>query len=221
MAQATWNILDSVTTGGILWLSLVLIIAFVGEVGLPFTAPVLESLLIYTGFHLAGGAMLTATAPFLTAVFMGRLAGTLCGYQLSKRLGRPFIGRFGQRLGITMHRVAMLRQRISELLVPSVILARFTPGLCVLTTIACGVSSVRTTHFLGAVAAQLLIWEAVFLGAGAVARLASQPLDPDSYPKVLLVTVCVAIALGAVARYVAFRRLHRPVDSQATTTSRL
>jgi membrane protein DedA with SNARE-associated domain len=219
VAQAIWDVLDSVATGGILWLSFILVLAFLGELGLPFTAPVLESLLVYTGFRMAGGAALIVSAPFLAFAFVGRLIGSHSAYQLSRRLGLPLIERFGHRLGVTPRRVATLKHRLTGVLTPTIILARFTPGFSVLTTIVCGASRVRRGQFVAAVIGQLFVWEAAFLGAGAVAGLASRSLSPDTYPHVLIVTICIAITLGTVAGYVVFQRVKSPAG-RATSTSR-
>ena len=217
MAEALWNILDSVATGGILWLSLIFLIALAGELGFPLTSPILESLLIYTGFRIASGAFLLASAPFLLVAFIGRLGGGLLGYHLSNRLGMPFIKLFGHRLWLTPEKVSTARKRLSGVLTPTIIAARFTPGFSVLTTVAAGTSRVKRGLFAGAVVAQLLIWEAVFLSVGAIAGAAARPLDPGDYPRVVIVTIVSAVTLAAIVAYVFFQKIKGP-GKDATTS---
>jgi membrane protein DedA with SNARE-associated domain len=90
--------------------------------------------------------------------------------------------------------------------VPTIILARFTPGFTILTSFLCGTSKVNKRQFRQAVAGQLLIWEVAFIAAGALGGLASRSIDPSSYPRVLAIVIALAISLGAVAAYVVFHK---------------
>ncbi len=224
MAEAVWEILDSVAAGGALWLSVILVLALLGEMGLPFTCPVIESLLVFTGFQLFHGALFVAVLPFLAAAYAGRLIGSTSAYQLSERLGVSFMRRFGARLHATPERVATLAERLSSVLVPTIFLARFTPGFTVLTSFVCGVSRVGKRPFLRAVTGQLLAWEVVFLLAGALGGIASRSIDPSSYPKAIALIIIISLSAGAVGGYLIFhkvRRYPRPGNptSPYTTTS--
>ncbi|MBE9505307.1 MAG: hypothetical protein IMY84_00695 [Chloroflexi bacterium] len=209
MAEAVWEVLDSVAAGGALWLSVILVLALLGEMGLPFTCPIIESLLVFTGFQLVHGALLVAVLPFLAVAYAGRLIGSTSAYKLSERVGGRFMQRFGPRLHVTPERVMMLKERLSNVLVPTIFLARFTPGLTVLTSFVCGMSRVGRRPFLRAVTGQLLAWEVAFLLAGALGGLASRSIDPSSYPKAIAFIIGISLSIGAVGGYLVFHKARR------------
>ena len=210
MAEAVWEILGSMAAGGALWLSVILVLALLGEMGLPFTTcPIIESLLVFTGFQLVHDAVFVAVLPFLAVAYAGRLIGSTSAYKLSERVGGRFVQRYGGPLRITPERVVMLKERLSHVLVPTIFLARFTPGLTVLTTFVCGVSHVGKRPFLRAVTGQLLVWEVVFLLAGVLGGIASRSIDPASYPKALAIIVGISLSAGAVGGYLIFHKVRR------------
>jgi len=82
--------------GGALWLSVILVLALLGEMGLPFTTcPIIESLLVFTGFQLVHDAVFVAVLPFLAVAYAGRLIGSTSAYKLSERVGGRFVQRYG------------------------------------------------------------------------------------------------------------------------------
>ena len=225
MADAVWNLLNSLAVGGAIWLAAILVFALLGELGLPFTCPVIESLLVFTGFQLAHGGVFIAVVPFLAVAYAGRFLGSTSAYHLSARVGTDLLLRYGRWIRVTPERIEQIRSRLSTLVVPTIVLARFTPGLTVLTSFVCGVSSMRTGQFLKAVAGQLVAWEVAFLTAGALGGLAVRSIDPSAYPKAVLFIIGISISLGALGSYVVFQvtrnrtRVHDPLSH--TTTSRV
>jgi membrane protein DedA with SNARE-associated domain len=220
MAETVWNLLDSVAAGGAIWLLVILALAILGEMGLPLTSPFLESVLIFTGFQLAHGALTAASLPFLAVAYTGRLVGSTSAYQLSLTLGTKILERWGTPLRITSERIQLLKERLSTVLVPTIILARFTPGFSILTSFLCGATKVSRRQFRGAVAGQLLIWESAFIAAGALGGLASRSIDPSSYPRVLALIIALAISIGALSAYVVFHKTRaRPPQGTIHTLS--
>jgi len=226
VADAVWSVLNSLAVGGAIWLGTILLLALLGELGLPFTCPIIESLLVFTGFQLVHGTLLVAVLPFLAVAYGGRLLGSTSAYQLSARVGTDLLQRHNRWIRVTPQRIEQLRTRLSSLVVPTIMLARFTPGLTVLTSFVCGVSAMRPKQFVGAVAAQLVVWEMVFIAAGALGGVAFRSMDPATYPKAVILIICISIPMGAIGAYILFnstRRRTRVQDTspQATTTSRV
>lgn len=209
MADAVWNILNSVAVGGTVWLATILVLALLGELGLPFTCPVIESLLVFSGFQLVHGAVPAAALSLLLVAYAGRLIGSTSAYHLSERLGTGLLSRYGGWLRITPQRIEALRLRLSSYVVPTIILARFTPGLTVLTSFVCGVSRMRTRQFIRAVAGQLVAWEVAFLGAGALGGLAVRSFDPSTYPRAVVLIIVISILAGALGSYLIFHSTRR------------
>lgn len=226
MADAVWNTLNSLAVGGTVWLAVIVVLAVLGELGLPFTCPVIESLLVFTGFQLVHGTVLAAVLPFLAVAYAGRLVGSTSAYQLSARVGTDLLLRHGRWLRVTPHRIERLRTRLSTLVVPTIMLARFTPGLTVLTSFVCGVSKMRRAQFVKAVAGQLVVWEVAFLAAGALGGLAVRSIDPTTYPRAMMLIIGIAISVGALGSYALFYATRRRTQvqsplQQATTTDRV
>jgi len=204
VADAIWNILNSLAIGGAAWLATILLLAVLGELGLPFTCPVIESLLVFTGFQMVHGTLLVSVLPLLAVAYGGRLLGSASAYRLSARVGTDLLQRHSQWLRMTPQRTEQLRARLSGLVLPTIMLARFTPGLTVLTSFVCGVSEMRPRQFVGAVAVQLVVWEAAFIAAGALGGVAFRSLDPSTYPKAVVLIICISIPLGAIVAYAVF-----------------
>ena len=224
MADAIWSILNSLAVGGTIWLAAILVLALLGELGLPFTCPIVESLLVFTGFQLAHGGLFVAVVPFLAVAYAGRFLGSTSAYYLSARVGTDLLQRHRRWIRVTPERIEQLRGRLSGLVVPTIILARFTPGLTVLTSFVCGVSNMRAGQFLKAVAGQLVVWEIAFLAAGALGGLAVRSIDPSSYPSAVLLIIGISITVGALGGYVLFHATRNRTQVRAplnrtTTTS--
>ena len=220
MCETLWTLLDAAAAGGAIWLLAVLVLAVLGEMGLPFTSPVLESVLIFMGFQLAHGALAVASLPFLAVAYTGRLLGSASAYQLSMVAGARILERWGGRFRLTPHRVHVLKARLSSVLIPTIVLARFTPGLTILTSFICGVSRISRRQFQRAVAGQILMWEVAFIAAGALGGVASRSVDPTTYPRVLTAVIGLAISLGAVGAYLAFHKTRvRSLETQTPSQS--
>jgi len=215
VTQTVWQILDSVAAGGALWLSVVLLLAVLGEMGLPFSCIVIESLFIFTGFELLHGAPFTATLPLLGTAYAGRLVGSASLYRFSGGVGSSIIGRFGPRIGITPESVAMLKDRLSRVLVPTIITARFIPGLTILTSFVCGATRVGRRKFVTAVLLQLIAWEAIFLVAGALGAVASRSLDPSTYPLTIAIIIAIVLSIATTSGYIILHKLRNTRDTDS------
>lgn len=207
MANTIWQILAAVTAGGLLWLGIVFSLAALGELGLPVTSPILESMLLFTGFQIVHSGYFIASVPFLAIAGIGRLCGSTSAYQLSSSFGGTIIDKFGKYVRITPERLALGRQKLGSLAIPSIIAARFTPGFSVISTIACGIAKIGHKHFFIAVMAHVLLWEMLFLALGALGGRVSKFFNPQLYPNILIIWIVVMITVGAIVGYVTFRRI--------------
>ncbi len=218
VAQWFWDLLNSAGSSGALWLSVVVVLALLGELGLPFTCPVMEGILVFYGFLLAHGSPFAGVAPFLLAALAGRFLGATTVYGVSGRVGISVLTRYGHRLKLTPERVALLKERLAYLVVPTIILARFTPGFTVLTSFLSGVSRIDPKRFLACVAGQIAIWEGAFMAAGALGAAASRSFDPTDYPRILAIIIGTTISLSAVVGYAVLRRALQRTPGVRTAT---
>ena len=207
MWDSIWQILGMVTAGSLLWLGVIFALAVLMEIGLPVTSPVFEALLIFTGFEVVRTGYFAGALPFLTVAMAGRLCGSVASYRLSSSLGMSVIRRIGKRIRITEERIEQAKQRLGKLAIPSIIVARLTPGLGLISNIASGTSRIGYKRFLTAVLIHVLAWEALFLTLGAVGGKVSGWFSPQLYPTILIVWIVVMIVVGIAVSYFAFRRI--------------
>jgi membrane protein DedA with SNARE-associated domain len=207
MWNTIWQILGMVTAGSLLWLGIIFVLAMLMEVGLPVTSPIFEGLLIFTGFEVVRTGYIAAALPFLAVAMVGRLCGSMASYRLSSSLGNTVINRIGKHIRVTQERIDLVKQRLGTLAIPSIIVARFTPGLGLVSNIASGISRISYKRFLSAVLIHVLAWEAIFLALGALGGKVSKSFNPQIYPTVLLVWIVVMVIVGIVVSYFVFRRI--------------
>jgi membrane-associated protein len=202
-----WQILGMVTAGSLLWLGVIFVLAVLMEIGLPVTSPIFEGLLIFTGFEVVRTGYIAAALPFLAVAMVGRLCGSMASYRLSSSLGNTVINRIGKHVRITQERIDLVKQRLGTLAIPSIIVARFTPGFGLVSNIASGVSRIGYRRFLTAVLIHVLAWEAIFLTLGAVGGKVSESLNPQLHPTVLVIWIVVMVIISIVVSFFAFRRI--------------
>jgi membrane protein DedA with SNARE-associated domain len=207
MLNAISQILGMVTEGSLLWLGIMFGLAMLMEVGLPLTSPVFEGLLVFTGFQVVHTGYIAAAFPFLAVLIVGRLCGSMASYGLSSKLGTTVINRIGKYIRITEERIDLVKRRLGTLAIPSIIVARFTPGLGLISNIASGISRIRYKTFLSAVLIHILAWEALFLALGAIGGKLSKAFNPQLYPTVLVIWIVVMVIVGIAVGYFAFRRI--------------
>jgi membrane protein DedA with SNARE-associated domain len=207
MWNSIWQILGMVTAGSLLWLGIIFVLAVLMEVGLPVTSPIFEGLLIFTGFEVVRTGYIAAALPFLAVAMVGRLCGSMASYRLSSSLGNTVINRIGKHIRVTQERIDLVKQRLGTLAIPSIIVARFTPGLGLVSNIASGISRIGYKRFLTAVLIHVLAWEAIFLALGALGGKVSRSFNPQLYPTVLIIWIVVMVTVGIVVSYFVFRRI--------------
>lgn len=215
MLETIWQVLNAFTMGSLLWLIIVLLLAVLGELGLPATSPILEGLLVFSGFQIVHGTGIVAAIPFLAVVWIGRLAGSSSTYWLSSSRGNALIDKFGRRIRLTQERLGQITRRIETVTLPSVIIARFIPGFSLATSVACGISRINYKKFLIGVTAHIMLWEAIFLSLGAFGGRMSAFFDPQSHPLILVIWIVVSVVIGAIVTFFVFRRIRQKEEADA------
>lgn len=207
MWENVWQFLSIATAGSLLWLAIIFFLAMLGEMGLPGTCPILEGLLIFTGFQIALGVYVVASIPFLVIACAGRLCGSTSAYWLSSSLGDKIIDKFGRRIRITRERLEWVKQKLQSFALPTIITVRFIPGFTVISTVYCGVAGIPYKKLFTAVGIQVLAWEAIFLILGALGGKVSGSFNPQIQPILLAVWIAVIITVALTLGYFAFRRV--------------
>ena len=206
MWDSILELFGSVARGSMLWLGIIFLAAVLTEVAFPGACPFLEVFLILTGFKIAQGTQPPAVVPFLATVYTGRVCGSTGLYWLSAFSG----GKLGKRLVKHVRAneiwVRWLKWKLKKFTLPILLIARFTPGFGIASTVTSGISRVEYKKFFAALTAHVIAWEAIFLGVGALGAGVSQLVSSLSNPLFLIIWVGVTIILGAVLALIFIHR---------------
>lgn len=132
---------------------------FVESSGLPVPG---ESLLVAAGV-LAGQGRLDIVAVFLAA-FAGGTLGDNVGYLLGRRYGRPFVYRYGARIGLTRERIDGIERRFLRRGPPIVLIARFILVLRQLCGFVAGTAHMPWWRFSFYNALGAALWAGAYIG---------------------------------------------------------
>jgi len=170
---------------------------FVEELGVPCPIPG-DVLMLLAGVEVAQHRQHLWVV--LLVMTLATLAGTTGLFTASRRVGRPFVERYGRFIHVTPQRLAAVETRLVRRAFSSVALGRLIPGLRVVTPIAAGVLSVPYAVFLPAVALGAFLYILGFTLVGLFAgNAALAALERLSLP---VAALCSLAALGALV-YVA------------------
>jgi membrane protein DedA with SNARE-associated domain len=200
------QILGTVTAPTLLWMAVIFLLAMLTEMGVP-TFPIIEGLLVFAGFQIVHGVY--SAAPLLVLAPTGRLCGSTSTYWLSHSFGDKLVNKFGKRIRITRERLEKTKQKMSRVALPSIIIARLTPGLGVLASVTYGTTRIRFRYFFRGVLIQLLIWEGIYLALGAFGGGLSKLLAPEFRPLFISALIIIVVTIGAAVWYFFFRETRK------------
>ena len=139
------------------------VVVFVGILvessGLPVPG---ESLLVAAGV-LASQGRLNILAVFLAA-WAGGTLGDNVGYVLGRRYGRPFVYRYGAKIGLTRPRIERIEQRFLQRGPPIVLIARFILVLRQLCGFVAGTAHMPWWRFSFYNALGAALWAGAYIG---------------------------------------------------------
>lgn len=208
------QILGTVTAPTLLWMAVIFLLAMLTEMGLP-TFPIIEGLLVFAGFQIVHGVY--SVAPLLVLAPTGRLCGSTSTYWLSHSFGDKFVNKFGKRIRITRERLEKTKQKMSRVALPSIIIARLTPGLGVLASVTYGTTRIRFRYFFRGVLIQLLMWEGIYLALGAFGGGLSKLLAPEFRPLFITSLVIAVVGIGTAVWYFFFRETRKEQPEETPT----
>ena len=204
--------------------------AAVGYLGV-FLAMVIESTLLplpselilpFAGFLISDTSKIEPLThgswSFWVVVIVGVVAnttGSLCGYALGARLGRPFLDRWGRYLLIRKHEVDRAEEFFARWGSPTAFISRLLPGVRSVISFIAGISHMPLGRFTLYSTLGAIPWTIALVYAGTVLgehwiqiRDAMRPFDT------LILGVCVA----AVVVFVAWQLRH-PGPSRDSSAS--
>ncbi len=115
-----------------------------------------EVILLLAAFVASQGRFNVAAVAVLA--FAGAFIASNIGYLVGRRGGRPFIERYGERLGISRRRIEAAERYFDEHGHHTVFVTRFTAGIKNFVPALAGASRMNYFIFLGYLTAGLIIW---------------------------------------------------------------
>ena len=139
------------------------IVILLEEIGIPLPVPG-DVAITYGGYLTTTGAIPYPLA--YVAVVTGAAIGATINLTITRRYGRPFIGRFGRYVGITDEKLAQA-ERIFKRWGPwAIIVGRHIPGMRIVLSALAGILNVPYRVFIPCVLVSATIWAAIFLELG-------------------------------------------------------
>ncbi len=170
---------------------------FVEELGVPSPVPS-DLVMLLAGVEVAQHRQhLWIVLPVMT---LATLAGASGLFVASRRVGRPFVERYGRFIHLTPGRLAAVEARLARRSFLSVVMGRLIPGLRVVTPIAAGVLGGPYIFFLPALAVGSFLYILAFTLVGVFAGPAA--LAAFEHLALPVGALCSLIALAALV-YVA------------------
>lgn len=130
-------------------------------IGIPFPA---ETTLTISGMEWTKGVF--ALVPLLIFSVLGNIAGSSIAYAIGYYLGRPFIVRFGRKVGVTEERLQRAEDKFNQYQAVTVMGSKFIAGIRVLTPYLAGMNKMPFFLFSVYNAVSAVVWAAVFIVFG-------------------------------------------------------
>lgn len=185
-------------------LAAIFLIMLLKEIGLPIPIPG-DLIMLATAAQAAAGRFSLVWG--FAALIVAAVVGAAVQYLLVRRLGRPFIERFGRYVGLTPPRIDTAAATIRKGGVPAVVASLTTPGVRIATVPACGLAEMPFARFLLGV----VVGSAVFIGWHFALGYLGGPLVAaalGAFQSPALVFVLVFLIIG-LAGWLLLRRRNR------------
>jgi membrane protein DedA with SNARE-associated domain len=146
----------------------------------------------------------------------GNTTGSLCGYALGARLGRPFLDRWGRYLLVRKHEVDLAERFFQRWGSPTAFISRLLPGIRTVISFVAGVSHMPIKRFTVYSTLGAIPWTIALVYAGTVLGAHWTEIRDDLKPfDNLILVVCVA----AVVVFVVWRLRSRGSDEGSAVGS--
>lgn len=201
--------LEAAASGGTGALTAIFLVLFLGEMGMPFPA-IFQGVLLYAGLHIAQGD--AQVVPLLLVTHVARQSGGGLVYALSRFLGTRFTRHYRPLVEFARSRMrtSILRPRLPASL--AVTLGRLAPGFLVPVSVISGTTRARYGSFALGVLLSAIVWDAIFIGLGAV-----MGKHVEQYSKIIAVLLTLAVIAGIVVGLFAMARfVHRALKYRAS-----
>ncbi|CAG7650972.1 DedA family protein [Paenibacillus allorhizosphaerae] len=178
-----------------------------GIIGIPVPD---EILMTTVGSLTAGEEPLLSYCISLFVSFCGAMTGMMISYLLGKKVGKPFLYKFGKWVKLTPERLNVAEGWFKKYGLWAVAFGYYVPGIRHFTCYLAGVSNVGIWRYLLYAGSGALIWCSTFLTLGHVIGI-NAPVILDMMHQYMGLSVTIIVLLIAVAAYIYWRIRKRPL----------
>ncbi|WP_425804994.1 DedA family protein [Desulfitobacterium sp. Sab5] len=132
-----------------------------GILGLPIPD---ETILTFTGFYVAEGHLNFALSIFIA--FLGSISGMSISFLIGRKIGLPFLQRFGKFLHLTPDRLNTAQVWFDKYKGFSLIFGYFVPGFRHISAYMAGISRLNFLTFLTFASVGAMSWVITFISVG-------------------------------------------------------
>jgi membrane protein DedA with SNARE-associated domain len=146
------------------------------DIGIPFPF-VLDTILFFTTYDM--GALSWPVLLIILMLWGGRLLGTGIIYWVSRLLGTRFVEWVGRRSKFLQRSFEEFQTRLGKWAIPVIVVARLTPGLMQVSSVAAGTVRVPYYQVVLAIIFSSMIYDGVLIALGTMARLGLKDVGPE------------------------------------------
>jgi membrane protein DedA with SNARE-associated domain len=176
-----------------------------GIVGLPVPD---ETLLTFSGYLVFQGHM--HLVPAFVAAFTGSVCGITISYWLGRTFGIALIHRYGKYVWIKEEHVTKAHEWFERVGTWGLTFGYFVPGVRHFTAYAAGISGLEAPRFGAYAYSGAFLWASTFIGLGYFLGERWQTVSKNLHHGAAVVTVAVAVAVGAYLGWRKWRKAKRP-----------
>jgi len=166
------------------------------DIGIPFPF-VLDTILFFTTYKI--GAFSWPVLLIILMLLAGRLLGTSILYWVSLLLGPRFVDWIGKRSKFLRRNLEQFQNRLGRWTIPVIVVARLTPGLMQVSSVAAGTVRIRYYKLVLAIVFSSIIYDGTLIILGTLARLGFKDVGPEySFWIVLGLVAIMAVVFVAI-----------------------
>ena len=183
-------------------LAAIFCLAMSADIGIPFPFA-LDTILFFTTYKM--GAFSLSVLLVIMMLLGGSLLGTSIIYLVSRLLGTRFVNWVGKRSKFLQRNLDQFQNRLGRWTIPVIVVARLTPGLMQVSSMAAGTVRIRYYQLVLAVVFSFIVYDGILILLGTLARLGFKNVGPE-YSAWIVIGFVVIMAVVLVSIHLIRRR---------------
>ena len=173
-------------------LAAIFFIAMSCDIGIPFPF-VLDTVVFFTTYTV--GALSWPVLLVIVMLLGGSLLGTSIIYWVSRLLGARFVNWIGRRSKFLQRNLEQFQNRLGKWTIPVIVVARLTPGLMQVSSVAAGTVRIPYYRVVLASVFSFIIYDGTLIILGTLARLGLKDVGPEYSAWIVIGFVAIMVAI--------------------------